>query len=133
MGRLADDMYLKDVEMELESLLAGSKHAMPEPSNDHNDSSDLESLEEEFSELESFLFKSGDDPEQKEKVNVLIDTLEKAKTLVDELKTSSTSGKNDEPIQKRLGQVESAVAQAQELLERLEAELREIRQAVDEH
>ncbi len=131
MVSLTDDNYLSKVESELANMLKGDGVEFLSSFEGDTDLSDLDALESEFSELSEFITETDEITEQDTKVNALIDVLEKAQDLVSALRGEPGSDEeNDDAIQTRLDQVESAVNQAHELLSRLENEVKEIRQTV---
>ncbi len=128
---MSDDSYLSKVESELTSMLKGGDLAGLSPSEGDIDSTELDDLELEFSELAEFMGESEEGVEPGSKVNALIKTLENAQSLVAALRSDSEpEDEGDDALQKRLDQVALTLNQADDLLKRLENEVREIRRMV---
>jgi len=129
MASLMNESDLSEVESELTNMLKGGDMEGLSPSEDDIDSTDLDALELEFSELSEFMSEREGGTEQGSKVSALIKTLENAQTLVTTLRSESgPEDESDDSLQKRLDQVTLTLNQADDLLKRLENEVREIRE-----
>ncbi len=128
MVSLMDDSYLSKVESELTSMLKGGDLAGLSSTEGDMDATELDDLELEFSELAEFMGEAEEGVEQGSKVNALIKTLESAQGLVTALRSDSEpEDEGDDALQKRLDQVALTLSQADDLLKRLENEVKEIR------